>query len=157
MKIQKLINERHKYKVDRSYQRPAGVWSSEDEQCLIDTILKGEPMPLIFSNHRSDEGVLYIVDGQQRLNAIKKFYDNKITLNRKFSGEENHGKSFNGDNPISDDLRDTFLNYDIRTWIMEDYDDEKVRLIFSRLQRGKPLQLGERLNAMQCQAVLLNG
>lgn len=30
---------------------------------------------------------------------------------------------------------------------MEDYDDERVRLIFSRLQRGKPLALGERLNA----------
>ena len=30
---------------------------------------------------------------------------------------------------------------------MEDYDDERVRLIFSRLQRGKPLQIGERLNA----------
>jgi hypothetical protein len=30
---------------------------------------------------------------------------------------------------------------------MEDYDDERVRLIFSRLQRGKPLSLGERLNA----------
>jgi hypothetical protein len=30
---------------------------------------------------------------------------------------------------------------------MDDYDDERVRLIFSRLQRGKPLSLGERLNA----------
>src|SRR5690606_37148373 len=43
--------------------------------------------------------------------------------------------------------KDTFLNYNLTFHIMEDYDDERVRLIFSRLQRGKPLQLGERLNA----------
>ena len=146
-KIQEVINNRHKYKVDTSYQRPADAWSKEDNQCLIDTILKGEPMPLFFLNYKSEEEVHYIVDGQQRLNAITKFYDNEITLNKKFSGNENHGKSFNGEYPINDDQRDAFLNYDIRFWIMEDYDDNRVRLIFSRLQRGKPLQLGERLNA----------
>ena len=148
MKIQKYINERHKYKVDPSYQRPPDAWSKEDEQCLIDTIINGEPMPLIFLNYKSSENVFYVVDGQQRLNVIQKFYDNKIYLNKKFSGEENHRKTFNGYNPISDEMRDAFLNYEISTKIMEDYDDEKVRLIFSRLQRGKPLQLGERLNAM---------
>ena len=148
MKVQKYINERHKYKVDPSYQRPPDAWSKDDEQCLIDTIIKGEPMPLIFLNHKSDENIFYVVDGQQRLNAIQKFYDNKITLNKKFSGGKNHGKSFNDVNPISDEMRNAFLDYEISTKIMEDYDDEKVRLIFSRLQRGKPLQLGERLNAM---------
>ena len=30
---------------------------------------------------------------------------------------------------------------------MRNYDDERVRMIFSRLQRGKPLCLGEKLNA----------
>src|SRR5207302_7014626 len=43
--------------------------------------------------------------------------------------------------------KEKFLNYDLTFHIMEDYDDERVRLIFSRLQRGKPLQIGERLNA----------
>ena len=148
MKIQKYINERHKYKVDPSYQRPPDAWSREDEQCLIDTIIRNEPMPLIFLNYIDSEDVYYVVDGQQRLNAIQKFYDNKITLNRKFSGDENHGKTFNGPNPVSDEIRDKFLDYDIKTKIMENYDDSKVRLIFSRLQRGKPLKLGERLNAM---------
>lgn len=148
MKIQDYINNRHKYLVDKTYQRPEGAWSKEDNQCLIDTIIKGEPMPLFFFNLKSEENKYYIVDGQQRLYAIKQFYDNKIKLNKKFSGEENDGKSFNGDNPISDDLRDKFLNYNLNFHIIEDYDDEKIRVIFSRLQRGKPLTLGERLNAM---------
>ena len=40
-----------------------------------------------------------------------------------------------------------FLEYNLQFHIMKDYDDERVRMIFSRLQRGKPLNLGERLNA----------
>ncbi len=147
VKIQDFINNKHKYKVDLNYQRPSGAWSTEDNQCLIDTIIKGEPMPIFFMNYDSKEKVFYIVDGQQRLNAIKLFHDNKVKLNKKFSGEKNHGKTFNGDAPVSDDLREKFLNYPLNFHILEDYDDEKVRLIFSRLQRGKPLSLGERLNA----------
>ncbi len=145
--VQKVINERHKYKVDSTYQRPANAWSYEDNQCLIDTILKGEPMPLFFLNYKSNEDRYYIVDGQQRFNAILKFHDNKLKLNKKFSGRGNHGKTFNDENPIRDQQREAFLNYKLNFWVMEDYDDERVRLIFSRLQRGKQLQLGERLNA----------
>lgn len=148
MKIQDFINNRHKYIVDETYQRPVGAWSNEDNQCLIDTILRGEPMPIFFFNLKSDENIYYIVDGQQRLHAIKSFYDNKTKLSRKFSGEINHGKTFNGENPISDEMREAFLNYTLNSHILEDYDDEKIRVIFSRLQRGKPLTLGERLNAM---------
>lgn len=147
MKIQDYINNIHKYQVDYTYQRPPGVWSSEDKQCLIDTILKSEPMPLFFLNLDSDKGIYYVVDGQQRLDAISQFRQNKIKLNGKFSGERNHGKTFNGENPISDEERQAFLEYDLKTHILEDYNDERVRMIFSRLQRGKPLTLGERLNA----------
>ncbi|MBT4823822.1 DUF262 domain-containing protein [Candidatus Woesearchaeota archaeon] len=146
-KIQDFINNRHKYKVDLTYQRPAGAWSTQDNQCLIDSILKGEPIPLFFINEKTDEKIFYVVDGQQRLHAIKLFYDNKLKLNKKFSGEENHGKTFNGENPVSDEQRETFLNYTLKFHLLEDYDDERIRLIFSRLQRGKQLTLGERLNA----------
>ena len=148
MKIQDFINNRHKYVVDKTYQRPEGAWSREDNQCLIDTIIKGEPMPIFFFNQKSDEDKNYIVDGQQRLHAIKLFHDNKLKLSGKFSGVENDGKTFNGENPVSDSLRENFLNYHLNSHILEDYDDEKIRVIFSRLQRGKPLTLGERLNAM---------
>lgn len=145
--IQKFINDRNKYKVDHTYQRPVDAWSKLDKQCLIDTILKGEPIPIFFMNYKSDEEKFYIVDGQQRLHCIQEFYDNKLTLNKKFSGEENHGLTFNGEKALSDSQKEAFLNYNLTFHIMEDYDDERVRLIFSRLQRGKPLQLGERLNA----------
>lgn len=146
--VQGFINDRNKYKVDSTYQRPSDAWSNEDNQCFIDTLLRGEPIPIFFLNYDSAKNIFYIVDGQQRLDCISKFYDNKIKLNQKFSGVANKGKTFNGENSLDDDQKAQFLNYPLTFHIMEDYDDERVRLIFSRLQRGKPLQIGERLNAL---------
>ncbi len=150
MKIQDFINKKNKYKVDYTYQRPNGAWSVQDNQCFIDSILKNTPIPLIILNKIEEDGedVFYIVDGQQRLNCIREFYNNKIKLNEKFSGAELNGKTFNGENHIPENLQDFFLNYNLPVRIMENYTDEQVRMIFSRLQRGKPLNLGERLNAL---------
>jgi len=161
MTVQEFINNRNKYKVDYTYQRPDDAWSKEDKQCLIDTIIKGEPLPMFFMNYKSDNKLSYIVDGQQRLSCISLFYENKIKLNERFSGKLNGGKTFNGENPLNDDDKNNFLNYSLNFHVMEDYDDERVRLIFSRLQRGKPLALGERLNAepgtiVECMRELAN-
>jgi hypothetical protein len=145
--VQEYINDRNKYKVDPTYQRPGDAWSSDDNQCFIDTLLRGEPIPIFFLNYDSSKSLYYIVDGQQRLNCISNFYNNKLKLNRKFSGTNNHGKTFNAENPLNDEQKKQFLDYNLNFHIMEDYNDERVRLIFSRLQRGKPLQIGERLNA----------
>ncbi|MBK6785140.1 MAG: HNH endonuclease [Saprospiraceae bacterium] len=98
-------------------------------------------------NYNSEEKIFYIVDGQQRLSCISQFYENVLKLSEKFSGKSRDGKTFNGNNPLEDDDKNDFLNYYLNFHVMEDYDDERVRLIFSRLQRGKPLALGERLNA----------
>ena len=66
-------------------------------------------MPLFFLNYKSNEERYYIVDGQQRFNAILKFHDNKLKLNKKFTGRDNHGKTFNGENPVNDEQREVFL------------------------------------------------
>ena len=86
-KIQDILNTPHKYKVDLTYQRPVGAWSREDNACLIDTILRGEPMPLFFLNYNTSEDIFYVVDGQQRLHAITQFHQNKVKLSKKFSDE----------------------------------------------------------------------
>jgi len=84
MKIQDFINKKNKFRVDYTYQRPNKVWSTQDNQCLIDTILRKEPLPIFFLNKVIEDGkeYFYIVDGQQRLHCIREFYDNKIKLNK---------------------------------------------------------------------------
>ena len=149
LKIHDYIVNQNQYKVDKNYQRPPGAWSRADQRCLIDTILRDEPVPLFFLN-RKEEGeteIDYIVDGQQRLNCIADFHTNKFRLSGNFSGDENHGKTFNGENPLSKKQKAQFLDYELHCHIVENYDDERVRMLFSRLQRGTPLRLGEKLNA----------
>ena len=105
MKIQDFINKRNIFKVDTTYQRPNNVWSAQDNQCLIDTILRGEPMPLFFINKVYENGneIWYIVDGQQRLNCIRMFYDNKFKLSSRFSEDRLEGKTFNGENALNEE------------------------------------------------------
>lgn len=144
MKISEFMLNKDKYKADKTYQRPADVWSKKDKQCFIDTIIRGEPIPLFFLNYISKEDTYYIVDGQQRLHCIKEFCDNKFVLTKDFSNVDLDGKKFED---LSIQERKKIQDYNLNVKIMKDYDDERVRMIFSRLQRGKPLGIGEKLNA----------
>lgn len=144
MKISEYLHQLSKYKVDYTYQRPANVWTMKDKKCFIDTILRKEPVPLIFLNKNTKEDVFYIVDGQQRLSCIKDFFNNKFPLSKEFSETQYDGKYYKD---LSTTDQQKFLSYDIKTHIVKNYNDDRVRMIFSRLQRGKQLRLGERLNA----------
>ena len=144
MKIRDYLADQKNYQVDRTYQRPEGVWSEEDKKYLIDTILKKDPMPLFVFNKVGKTN--YIVDGQQRLHCIRQFVNNKIKLSGElFEDEEYHNKTFK---ELDKKIKDEILDYDIKVHKMLNADDEKVRAVFSKLQRGKPLHLGEKINAM---------
>lgn len=55
-----------------SYQRDS-VWSTSDSQLLIDSILRGIPIPSIILTQVEGDDKLQIVDGKQRLTAILRF------------------------------------------------------------------------------------
>src|SRR5690606_22513240 len=116
----------------------------KDKKCYIDTNLRKEAVPVIFLNKDTKEDVFYIVDGQQRLSCIKDFFNNKFPLSKEFSETQYDGKYYKD---LSTTDQQKFLSYDIKTHIDKNYNDDRVRMIFSRLQRGKQLRLGERLNA----------
>lgn len=55
------------------------IWSGDTEQGLIDTILRGYPIPPIWLwCHRNDQGrdIWEVIDGQQRLTCITRYKDN---------------------------------------------------------------------------------
>lgn len=144
MKISEYLMNKDKYKIDTTYQRPSDVWSHKDKQCLIDTIIRGEPMPILFFNYKTNEDTYYVVDGQQRLQCISDFCSNKFALSKEFSEDYLDNKKWK-DLSMTD--RKKIQDYNLDLKIMQDYDDERVRMIFSRLQRGKALGMGEKLNA----------
>lgn len=83
--ISTFIIHKDSYKIDKTYQREADIWSKDDEQYLIDTILRGFGMPAIFIHSKGDSE--YIVDGQQRINTIWKFKEGKLPLSTEYSNE----------------------------------------------------------------------
>lgn len=67
-----------KFVVNRAYQRKL-VWTVDEKARLIDSILKGFPIPLVLLLQRTD-GKLEIIDGMQRLNAILTFIETGFPL-----------------------------------------------------------------------------
>ena len=68
--------------VNRKYQRKL-VWSIEEKRALIDSILRGYPIPLILLAEHPEvygAGKYEIVDGIQRLNAIFGFIEQSFDL-----------------------------------------------------------------------------
>jgi len=146
------LHREERYPIDRTYQREEGTWETKDEQYLIDTILRGYPMPPIFLHEKGE--LEYIVDGQQRLNAIWLFKDGKgkpkdiLELGETYSADiikENNGKKRYGE--LTKDFQDRFDSYPVPIIYLKDYNDEEIRDVFRRLQHGKPLNVGENLNA----------
>jgi len=129
--------------VNRDYQREEGVWSSEDKKHLIDTVLKDLDIPKIYLRKVGDKEY-EIVDGQQRIQTIWDFKDNKIALDGKISGDKLDGLRYKD---LSEELIEQFDTFQLTCVVLESYDDEKTRELFSKLQRGKPLNPGEKLNA----------
>ncbi len=143
IKVNEFCVHRAWYTVNREYQRDDDIWSGEDKKYLIDSIVKGFDIPKIYLRQLTDH-TFEIVDGQQRLDTVWKFRDDKITLAGEISGKEMEGKQFS-DLPTS--AAQKFLDYEFDTVILKEFNDERVREMFMRLQRGKPLNPAERLNA----------
>lgn len=82
--IKELFDLVDKARIDLnpSYQRYF-IWSSDDQRYLVDTILKGYPLPSFFLFLKPD-GNYEMVDGQQRTKTIYRFIKGDITASRYF-------------------------------------------------------------------------
>src|SRR5436309_7216159 len=71
--------------VNREYQR-GPVWSTPQKKSLVDSVLRGYPIPLIYLHHISKEVAGHrldkfeIIDGQQRINALYEYREGAFNL-----------------------------------------------------------------------------
>jgi hypothetical protein len=70
-----------KYMVNRRYQRKL-IWTIEEKQSFIDSIINGYPIPIILlaDQKGSQDGSLEIIDGMQRMDAITSFINNDFPV-----------------------------------------------------------------------------
>jgi uncharacterized protein with ParB-like and HNH nuclease domain len=130
-----LARHKDKYTVDKDYQRVPGIWTKKMEQHLIDSILRGYPVPPIIIHKKGDKK--FIVDGQQRWLAVMKFANDELELSKEYSEDiiaDNGGKTKYSE--LSDEWQDRFDSYPITFYYLEDYNDEEIRSTFLRLSGG---------------------
>ena len=109
------------------------VWSKAAQIMLIDTIIRGIPIPKIYIKSIMNEGNTYrvVIDGQQRLTAILKFVQNELALGKPYEGEY-IGKKFN---ELPDDVQNEILRYKIDINEIFNPTDEEIRDLYSRVNK----------------------
>ena len=157
------------------YQREPDIWSRDQKQRLLDSVLRRFDISSVYFYRREDDG-LECIDGRQRINAIMSF------LEENASDEPDNGFPLKIENEISGGLQTEFdtlteatfgqlkahaedndselhataerairtiLDYRITTVMLSGAaDEEEFNLQFLRLNLGTLINSGEKLHAM---------
>lgn len=135
--------------VNRRYQRKL-VWTEQEKVCLIDSILKGYPIPLILfaeSTDISGKQFYEILDGMQRLNAIMGFLENEFSLDGKYfdinqlarakqAEEQGLFTACHGKDILDPKTCANFLDYQLAVTSYKVSDQKTVFEIFGRINSG---------------------
>lgn len=129
------------------FQRRA-VWSEKAKSYLIDTIVRGKPIPKIFIRQKinvsTKSSVREVVDGQQRLRAILSFIKDGFTISKR-QNREFGGLHFS---QLPEDIQAQILSYEVAVDLLINMPDAEVLDIFSRLNSyAIVLNEQERINA----------
>ena len=149
--------------VNSEYQRGV-VWTPTQQKKLIDSVLRGYPIPLIYFHHIQQEAAglrserFEVIDGQQRINALYEFHEGAFKLFDPVKDEADArfpdfitkepcpwgGRGFPD---LSDELKEQFLDTSLRIVKIETHDPNQARDLFVRLQAGMPLNSQEKRDA----------
>lgn len=109
------------------------VWSREDKNHFIDTILRGFPFPEIYLadgdiNLETGEGTQLLVDGLQRVNTMYQYFtsDKELKLINVPSYEE-----------LSKEDKQQFLQYDVAVRDLGSVSKDQIIEVFKRLNATK--------------------
>ncbi len=126
-------NEKREIELSPKYQRNS-VWNDNAKAYLIDTIIRGLPIPPIFLRQRID--VLTkttnreIIDGQQRVRAILEY-----VVDEKFSIKISHNKEFGGKkySDLDTEIQEAILGFEIVAEVVTEKDESLIYDMFARL------------------------
>jgi hypothetical protein len=144
-----LADLRSRINTDAEYQR-GEVWSQPQQQLLIDSILRGFDLPKIFLRKLPDgsEKLFDVVDGVQRLTSIWRFLADEYPLPRSYEYPDLGSVGGKSWSELPQDARDRLQFAKITVTELETNDDDDIRELFQRLQKGEPLNAAERRNAL---------
>lgn len=125
------------------------VWNLKQKSELIESILMGIPLPLIYVKE-DEKGVYIIVDGKQRLSTLFSFINNEFALGKLNILKNKRGCRFNDLTPLEQNkIEDCSLTLHV---IKAPTSDRVTFDLFDRVNRG-----GTRLNNQEMRNALYQG
>jgi len=149
--------------VNAEYQR-GEVWRPYQKKRLIDSVLRGYPISLIYLHYIKREVAGHqredfeIIDGQQRINALYEFHEGAFKLFDPVKDESHAqfpnfikalpcpwaGKDFDS---VEADIKTRFLETELPVALITTENQNEARDLFIRLQAGIPLNAQEKRDA----------
>lgn len=143
-------NESDQLVLSPKFQRKE-VWSEKAKSYLIDTIIRGKPIPKVFIrqilNAMSRKTTREVVDGQQRLRAIISYMNDGFVISKTHNNKFG-GLYFSELSSVDPDIQNELLNYEISVDLLTNMSDGDVLDIFARLNSyAVPLNEQEKIHA----------
>ncbi|MBC1401754.1 DUF262 domain-containing protein [Listeria booriae] len=146
--------------VNRTYQRKL-VWTKDEKEMLIDSIIKGYPLPLFLFSKNDDhgDGTIEILDGVQRLTAIFDFIENRVTYEDSYfdlsvfpaaleNSKQGIFQAMGSFEQLNKEICLDFLNYQLAVTTFAPENQEKVIDVFGRINsQGRQLSSQEKRQA----------
>jgi len=137
-------NTRNELVLQPKFQR-RDVWSDKARSYLIDTIIRGKPIPKIYmrqdTNPKTRRTTREIVDGQQRLATVLSFLKDGFRISK--SHHEDYGGMAFSD--LDANAQRDILKYEFAVDLLQDMPDQEVFNIFARInmysEKLKPQEL----------------
>jgi len=108
------------------------VWGLKEKQLLIDSIMRGIPIPAIYlaktQSKKGNEYVFSVIDGQQRLKTIDDFLGKGFSI--KYQGSKT-----TWDN-LAEEERQNILDYRIHAHLIPNPERADISLLFERLNKS---------------------
>lgn len=111
------------------------VWTDKQRSFLMDTILRGYPIPEVYLQEKMDadgKAITVVVDGQQRIGAFLRFIAGDFSIDESQSTKWG-GMSFSD---LSEAEKISFYKYKFVIRVLPDVDDEEIRNIFRRINQN---------------------
>ncbi len=126
-------SEKGEIELSPKYQRN-NVWNEKAKAYLIDTIIRGLPIPPIFLRQKVDINTKStsreIIDGQQRIRAILEY-----VVDEKYAIKKSHNKEYGGKkySDLDDEAQEAILEYEIVAEVVTEKDEGLIYDMFARL------------------------
>lgn len=123
------------------------VWKLPARQGLVDTVLRGIPMPAITIRKKDNPDgtvTMSLEDGQQRLTTLRLYMEGAFA--------DKNGVKFDDH---SDLTKEKFRSYLVTVTTYENATDAEAIEIFMKLQDGSALSIGEKLHSVKDKAPLV--